>query len=303
MGTDYRITVVMAGPGDEQQLETEIVAQLEAVNSSMSNWLPDSEISQFNRLSENETLTLSGPLLTVMEEAMAISRMSKGAFDITTARAIRLWGFGKDGAVSQEPSAQQLQSMRQSVGVDKLVLTGNTLSKTHSDTEVNLSAIAKGFAIDQIAQMLESKDLTNYLINVGGELRARGHNVNQQRWKVAIEKPQVLGGVQEVIELRDLAIATSGDYRNYLLINGNKYSHTIDPRTLRPVLHRIALVSVLSERASTADAWATAFMAMGEETAIDFAEQHGLAAYFVLRAENGEDFEVSISEKFKQYTE
>ncbi|MEM7358906.1 MAG: FAD:protein FMN transferase [Pseudomonadota bacterium] len=303
MGTDYRITVVSEASLDVAQLETDIVGQLDAVNASMSNWLSDSEVSQINLLPANQAFQVSNSLAEVLDEALQISKYTSGAFDITTAPAVRLWGFGSEGVVNKAPTGEQLESLRQSVGYYKLRLNGNTLIKSHPGTEVNLSAIAKGYAVDQIAQLLESQGVTDFLVNVGGELRASGRNVNQQVWKVAIEKPQVLGGVQEVIELRDLAIATSGDYRNYLLIDGKKYSHTIDPMTLRPVLHRIALVSVLSEQTSTADALATALMAMGEDAAIRFADQHEIAAYFVLRSAAGDGFEVSKSEKFKQLTE
>ena len=301
MGTDYRVTLVVPSQYRYDHLESKILAQLESVNASMSNYLDDSEVSQINRLQVNHQLRLSTSTLEVISEAMHISDLSDGAFDITVGKAVKLWGFGADGEVNKRPTIEQLNALKTSVGYQNLRLQGSVISKQHSDTEIDLSAIAKGYAVDQIAKLLDLEDINNYLINVGGELRAKGHNSNHQVWRIAIEKPVELGGIQQIIVLQDKAIATSGDYRNYIVFNGKRYSHTIDPETLEPVLHHLALVSVISDRTSTADALATALMSMGEESALEFAKDQGLAAYFVIRTEDETKFEVSYTQNFIPY--
>jgi thiamine biosynthesis lipoprotein len=301
MGTEYRITVVVPGRQDIDQLEVDILAEMNAVNSSMSNYLDDSELSQINRLPADTPLVLSPGLNSVMAEALEISDLSQGAFDVTVADAVNLWGFGPGGTITVQPSAEQLVRMRASVGYRNLRLINGSLSKLNGATKIDLSAIAKGYAVDQVARMLQAKQLNDFLIDVGGELRLSGLNIDQRVWRVAIEKPQTLGGVQQVLELTNTAIATSGDYRNFISIEGRKYSHTINPKTLMPVFHRLALVSVISEDASTADALATALMAMGEAAALEFAARQDLAVYFIIRGDDKDSYEVSYTDKFARF--
>lgn len=300
MGTEYRITIVVPGPGDLDQLESDILTEMNAVNSSMSTYLVDSEISQINRLPAETLFVLSPQLNSVLSEALEISELSQGAFDVTVADAVNLWGFGPDGVITEQPSAEQLVQLQTSVGYENLRLIDSSLSKLNAATKIDLSAIAKGYAVDQVARLLQAKQLNNFLIDIGGELRLSGLNVDQRVWRVAIEKPQTLGGVQQVLELTDAAIATSGDYRNFIRIDGRKYSHTINPKTLTPVFHRLALVSVVSENASTADALATALMAMGEEAALEFAIRQDLVAYFVIRGDD-DSYKISYTDKFARF--
>jgi thiamine biosynthesis lipoprotein len=274
---------------------------MNAVNSSMSTYLDDSELSQINRLPADTPLVLSPGLNSVMAEALEISDLSQGAFDVTVADAVNLWGFGPGGTITVQPSAEQLVRMRASVGYRNLRLINGSLSKLNGATKIDLSAIAKGYAVDQVARMLQAKQLNDFLIDVGGELRLSGLNIDQRVWRVAIEKPQTLGGVQQVLELTNTAIATSGDYRNFISIEGRKYSHTINPKTLMPVFHRLALVSVISEDASTADALATALMAMGEAAALEFAARQDLAVYFIIRGDDKDSYEVSYTDKFARF--
>ena len=301
MGTEYRITVVVPGLEDIDQLEIDVLAEMNAVNSSMSTYLVDSELSQINRLPADTPFVLSPELNLVLAEALEISELSQGAFDVTVADAVNLWGFGPDGTITVQPSEEQLARMQASVGYKNLRLINGSLSKLKGATKIDLSAIAKGYAVDQVARMLLSKQLSDFLIDVGGELRLSGLNVDQRVWRVAIEKPQTLGGVQQVLELTNTAIATSGDYRNFISIDGRKYSHTINPKTLMPVFHRLALVSVISEDASTADALATALMAMGEAAALEFSTRQDLAVYFVIRGDDEDSYEVSYTDKFARF--
>ena len=303
MGTDYRITLVNHRRHDDltlKELEADVKAVMQRVNQSMSNYLPDSELSQFNRLPAGQTQTISADFDAVVRESLNISKLSEGAFDITLARAIDLWGFGPKGIIDRQPSDQMISEIKPTVGYQNLILGTNTLSKKIDGVELSVSAIAKGYAVDRVAQVLEKNGVTNFLVNIGGELRASGRSADDTLWRVGIEKPHVLGGIQRIATLDNQAIATSGDYRNYLVIDGQQFSHTIDPITLKPAYHKLALVSVIADNASTADAFATALLAMGEARAWEFVQHQGLAAYLVIRGQGEDQFEIKISDKFNR---
>ncbi len=301
MGTDYRITIIADKSVDREQLELAVVDAMNSVNESMSNYISDSEISAFNRLPENQVLRLSTDFAEVVKESLYISALSDGAFDITLAKAIDAWGFGPQGQITHRPSTEELEDLKTSSGFKKLVFENGSLMKTTRGVEISLSAIAKGYAVDKVARAIESKGFSDYLINIGGELRASGLSTDKQQWRVGIEKPHILGGIQQIVELDNASIATSGDYRNYLVVDGQQFSHMIDPKTLTPVYHKLALVSVISERASTADALATAMMAMDEQKAWAFANEHKIAAYLIVRGEREGELSVKITEKFRPY--
>ncbi len=301
MGTEYRISVIKDGNISDAQIEKSIVGAMNSVNQSMSNYIDDSEISIFNRLPVNQSQKLSPDFSKVVAEAQSISKLSNGAFDITLGRAIDAWGFGPDGEIRQRPTEETLKKLRSTVGFAKILLDNDVLTKTVDGVEISLSAIAKGYAVDKVALALNDYGIANYLINIGGELRASGLNIDKQLWRVGIEKPHILGGIQEIVELDNVAIATSGDYRNYHIVGGQQFSHMIDSKTLSPVYHKLALVSVISQRASTADGLATAMMAMDETRAWRFAEQNGLAAYLIIRGAKEGEYKVRVTEKFRAY--
>jgi len=310
MGTDYRITVRSNESVEATTLQQAALEAMQAVNQSMSTYIADSELNRLNRAPANQEFKLSNDLANVLTQAQSVSKSSNGAFDTTIAKAINLWGFGVDGRVSVTPSDDQLTELRADVGYQKLQLVessnGVSALKQTDGLQVDLSAIAKGYAVDKVANAFSELGVNNYLINIGGELRAKGQNSEGMAWRVGIEKPHLLGGIQQVIALKNQAIATSGDYRNYIEIDGQRFSHTLNPVTLKPVLHRLALVSVLNTSSSMADALATAMMSMGEETALDFAKTNKLAAYFVIRRANTDKndqglYQIEMTEQFKQY--
>jgi len=301
MGTEYRISLIHGNDADLEDLEKQLIDSMEEVNQSMSHYLPDSEVSQFNRSGADQPIAISQQFFEVMTEALSISELSKGAFDITLGKAVNLWGFGPDGRITEQPSDAALERLIAHTGHQKLSLTAGQLSKSHDEVSIDLSAIAKGYAVDRVAELLLGLGYERYLIDIGGELRASGLSLDNRYWRVGIEKPHILGGIQEVAELQNQAIATSGDYRNYHIIDGQHFSHTIDPMSLRPVFHKLALVSVISERTSTADALATAMMAMGEERATRFAQEQELAAYLLIRDSEAGSFKTVVTHKFKQY--
>jgi thiamine biosynthesis lipoprotein len=301
MGTQYRITVIKGRDQNDLHLEKNILDSMNSVNQSMSNYLPESELSQFNQLPANQPQILSQGFAEVMSEALKLSELTNGAFDVTLGSAVDAWGFGPQGQIDRTPSSTEIEQLKQTIGYEKLVFDGRELSKTVIGVELNLSAIAKGYAVDSVAARLESLGFERYLINIGGELRASGKSIDNQTWRVGIEKPHILGGVQEIVRLDNTSIATSGDYRNYLVIDGQQFSHMIDSQTLTPILHKLALASVISERASTADALATGLMAMDESRAWKFAQDQGLAAYLIVRGELPGEYQVRITEKFRAY--
>ena len=298
MGTQYRITAVLNPEVNVLELEKSILAAMQAVNQSMSNYIDDSELNQLNQAPSGRAIQLSAGLAEVLNMALSISALSEGAFDITLAPVIDLWGFGPNGSITQKPTAQTIDSLKDSIGYRHIELEEQVLRKKTDNLSIDLSAIAKGYAVDQVVIAIRNHGILDYLVNIGGELKAAGVNIDREIWRVGIEKPHILGGVQKIVSLDNNAIATSGDYRNFHLIDGQQYSHTIDPKTLSPVFHKLALVSVIHESASMADGLATAMMAMGEEHALDFANKHGLSAYFMVRgAQQGEFVEVK-SDKF-----
>lgn len=299
MGTQYRITAIVSPELDVEALEESVLAAMQAVNQSMSTYIEGSELSQLNRALAGEVTPLSISLAEVLTQAQSISVLSDGAFDVTLAPAINLWGFGPNGRITQKPSEQTLNDLRASVGYQNIELQEQGLRKKSDSVSIDLSAIAKGYGVDQAANVLQRSGVTDYLVNIGGELKASGRNIDQQVWRVGIEKPHILGGIQKVVALVNSAIATSGDYRNYYIIDGQHYSHTIDAKTLSPVFHKLALVSVIHESASMADGLATALMAMGEQQALRFANEHDLSAYFIIRGNSEDEFVEQMTDSFR----
>ena len=229
-------------------------------------------------------------MLRVLEMAQDISERSGGAFDITVGPLVNLYGFGPDPKVESLPTDKQIDALRNRIGYKKLHLdsTAKTLRKDHPQMYVDLSAIAKGFAVDLIAEHLNTLNIENYMVEIGGEVRTRGQNRDSKPWQIAIEKPnQGQRAIHRVIGLRNMAMATSGDYRNYYLAeDGSRISHTIDPRTARPVKHNTASVTVLEASSARADALATAMMVLGPDAGLELAERESLAVLFLIRSEN-----------------
>lgn len=290
MGTSYAVLVnAETLPLPRQPLQAQFEAMLEQVNGQMSTYLPESELSRINATNTSAWVPVSPPLMEVLLAARQLSRRTQGAFDVTVAPLLELWGFapGRDFTV---PEAAQVTRALHLVGYEKLQLDTATssLQKAHGNMSLELSAIAKGYAVDQLADYLEQLQVANYLVEIGGEIRARGVNNKQQPWQIGIEQP--LAGQRQVrrsVQLHNMAMATSGDYRNFFEQDGRRYSHTIDPRSGYPVTHTLASVTVLHPAAMHADAWATALLALGPEAGYTLAVQYGLAAYFIMHHDEG----------------
>ncbi len=285
MGTTYQIKVVDTNL-DRAQIEKLINAQLDLVNQAMSTYRADSEISRFNDARSTLPMKLSAPTVEVIAQALEINQLSGGAFDPTVGALVRLWGFHKKQALSTAPSPETIAAARASVGCDKLVLDHKaaTLQKTRPDLQVDLAAIAKGRAVDLISEALTSLGARHHMVEIGGEVRCQGQSPRHTPWRVGIERPDAgLRDVYRALELSDQSLATSGDYRSFYLLNGQRISHTIDPRTGHPITHKLASVTVILPDCMSADAWATALNVLGPVAGLALAEKLKLPALFITR--------------------
>ncbi|ACA87875.1 FAD:protein FMN transferase [Shewanella woodyi] len=301
MGTTYHIKVVPNAQLPEPNLlQAEIDLALEKVNDQMSTYRPNSELSRFNSSDFEETVTVSADTATVIKEAIHLFEVTDGALDITLGPLVNLWGFGPDKRPTQIPTSEMIDEAKARTGIQYLSVDGNKLSKTKSDLYVDLSSIAKGFGVDIVAAILDKYHVSGYLVEVGGELSVFGHKIDGSPWRVAIERPDMDDReIQQVIAPGDMAIATSGDYRNYYEEDGHQFSHLIDPRTGYPIDHRLASVTVLHKQSMVADGYATAMMVLGTEKSLELAKQQNLAIMLIEKQDNG--FKIFYSDGFKPF--
>ena len=287
MGTTWSVKYTGAPDEGVEALKADIEAVLEQVNAQMSTYRPDSNLSRFNNAEPGTLMNLPADTVKVLLAAFSLSEQTGGAYDVTVGPLVNLWGFGPDANRFEPPESSEVEEARERVGWQKLLLSEQQLLQP-GGVYVDLSSIAKGFAVDKIAGLLDSQGVNNYLVEVGGELRGKGAKPYKQPWRVAVERP--IPGVREVeqvVDLKDMAVATSGDYRNFFESQGRLYSHTIDPRTGYPVEHQLASVSVLHKTAMMADGLATAMTVLGPEAGMAFAKDHELAVFFIVRTNKG----------------
>lgn len=283
MGTTF--SVVLRGRAlDEEKLRELINTTLAKVENQFSTYKPTSEISVFNSNSSTDWQSVSPDLCLAVAETLDIAYQSNRAFDITVGPIVNLWGFGPDGSILEPPTQVEIEYARKHTGPEKLATDCENASirKTDGMVYIDFSAYAKGYAVDKIAAQLAENGVDNFMVEIGGEIRAKGSSKSGNPWRIAIEKPlDFERQVQRIVTAPQMAIATSGDYRNFFEAGGQRFSHTIDPRTARPVDHQLASVTVVAERAAYADAMATALMVMGPETGPEFANHNGIAALFL----------------------
>ncbi len=296
MGTTYR--AVIAAPLSNpmiREVRQSVTAELDFINDLMSTYREDSELSVFNRADPDSWHPVSPEVITVVDRALSISAKTDGAFDITVGPLVNLWGFGRDSSEYKVPKPAELAMIEQRIGYGLIEIRKKppALKKNRAGVEIDLSAIAKGYAVDRIGRILTAYDLENYLVEIGGEILCRGGK-GDRPWIVGIELPREEGRtVHRTIQLHDRAAATSGNYRIFFKEKGKRYSHAIDPRTGFPVTHELASVTVLAENCMSADAWATAFMIMGYEKASKLTEKENIATFFILRRGQGFIFETA----------
>ncbi len=291
MGTTFSIKVSKLPSNlQESELKQQIMALLTDLDAQMSTYKPDSELNQFNHSSKTDWVNVSPSLYRVIKEAYRIYNLSSGAFDITVGPLVNLWGFGPDLATLKAPKDQTIADIKNKIGSSHLHFDDDLFKIKKDNTELflDLSAIAKGYAVDQVASLLESLNIHDYMVEIGGELRLKGLNSHQQKWRIAVERPAANErSIQKVLAITNTAVATSGDYRNFFEVDGVRFSHTIDPRTGKPIVHHLASVTVLHPASMTADALATAFMVLGAEQGLQLAEAQNIPALFIVKTPEG----------------
>ncbi len=304
MGTTFNVTAI-GEDLDETALAASVEETLAAVNAKMSNWDPNSEVSTFSASTSTDPVAVSDEFALVLAAANDVHDKTGGAFDVTLGPLIELWGFGPRKPEDPVPSDADIEAALAGVGQKRLLTLDSeagTLAKSEPGVGINLSAIAKGYGIDAVAETLRDAGIENYLVEIGGDLVSKGQNDKGETWQIGIEKPQAGSqSLQLIVSLDDRGMASSGDYKNYFEQDGVRYSHIIDPTTGRPITHRTTSVTVLAENAMMADAWATAMLALGQEKGMQLAEEHKLAVYFISRDVTGGDdaYITSHSSAFK----
>lgn len=295
-GTYYHITYLQP---DGIDLQDSIEAEMRRFEQSLSAFDSTSVISRINR---NEAMRTDSLFEAMFEEAMMVSELTGGAFDITVAPLVNAWGFGFRS--SQFPSEEQIDSIRDFVGYTKVALNNHTIYKDDPRIMLDAGAIAKGYSVDVVAQLLSRFGCENYLVEIGGEVACRGKNPKGKDWSVGISKPEdnplPTNDIQQVLRLTDRAVATSGNYRQFYYRDGKKYSHTIDPRTGYPVNHNLLSATIVARSCMHADALATACMVLGVEEALQLCENDAsVEGYFIYS--QGDSLKTCFSSDFEKY--
>jgi len=308
MGTRYSVRVVGEAPVFTARLALDLIQEkvdqrLGEINHLMSTYDPESELSRFNRYKGDDWFAVSAETAHVVEFALKVAVDTRGAFDPTVGPVVNLWGFGPGKDRVLPPAEAEIAAARLLVGYAKLAVRVDppALLKLQADLYVDLSAIAKGFAVDEISKLLVELGYVNSMVEIGGEVRTRGSKADESPWRIGVEKPDSRGrSLQKVYPLHDAALATSGDYRNFFEYQGVRYSHTIDPATGQPVQHQLATVSVLANSCLEADALATALLVMGDRQGYNWCIEHDVAALFLIR--DGTDVVQRTTPRFEELT-
>lgn len=293
MGTSFSVKV-KSSPNDFEadRLKDQIVSLLDAIEDEMSTYRPQSTIGRFNSAASTDWQTVSEDFCLNIEQALAISRLSDGAFDITVGPLVNLWGFGPDGVVMQPPSDDLVRETLEQVGYANIETDCSipAVRKLNPQVRIDLSAYAKGHAVDRVATLLDAVPIADYIVEIGGELRTRGTNASGDKWIIAIEVPDSTSRrIFTTIGVSGNAVATSGDYRNFFEFEGQRYSHTIDSRTGKPVTHNLASVTIVHDSAAIADALATAIQVLGPERGYELAANENIAALLLSYSKEGFD--------------
>lgn len=295
-GTVYNITYQ-----SNDDLKEEIEKTLNNVDNSLSPFNKSSVISKVNR---NENVELNSDFKNVFQLAQKIAEETDGLYDITVAPLVNAWGFGFKNA--SKIDSVTIDSIRKFVGYDKIKLADNKIIKADERIMLDCSSIAKGYGVDAVARLFDSKNIKNYMIDIGGEVVVKGKNPKMKTWRIGINKPiddslSINQDIETILEISNIGIATSGNYRNFYYKGGKKYAHTINPKTGYPVQHSILSATVIAKDCKTADAYATAFMAMGLEKSKNFCKKHPeLEAYFICDGINNK-YDIFFTEGMKKY--
>jgi len=305
MGTTYHITVISGFFDRAHGLAAKIDDRLEQINASMSIYRSDSEISRFNALARSAApFPISRDFLQVMVVAQDLYRLTGGAWDGTVAPLVNLWGFGSKTNEKRMPTAAEIQQCRSTLGFDQITLSEDGyLVKKNPAVTLDLGSIAKGYGVDQIAELIRKNGITDFLVEIGGEVFAAGFRQDGKPWRVGINRPDPESppdAVYKVVALHDEALATSGDYRNFFEVEGLRYSHVIDPQTGTPVANGVVSVSVLADTCTFADGLATALMVMGPVEGIALVNRLEATECLIMVREKDGSLTEFVSDGFKR---
>lgn len=302
-GTTFNVVALdPSGKVTDAQAMAAVQDALTTVDAGLSNWRADSEIARFNADTSGAVRPLSSDLAEVMQAAEQVHQASLGRFDTTVGPLIELWGFGAQGTQQRPTDAAIAAERARSGHSTTLQASGAGLRKVNTDAQVYLAGIGKGFGADKVSRALEALGISDYMVEIGGDLYASGTNPEGQPWQIGIEAPNAFDrGVFDVVDLSGLGLATSGDYRNYFEADGTRFSHLIDPTTGYPVTHQTASATVLAENAMLADAWSTAMLILGREQGMEVAKANDIAVQFIERVPtSGQgDYRTTLSPRFE----
>lgn len=304
MGTFWRVSVVGVDKARAEELRTKVQTQLDGDDRLLSTWKNDSALMRFNHSRSTTPWPVNEAMADIVTESLRIGRKTQGAMDITVGPLVNLWGFGPDKQPVSTPTQAQIDAAKARTGLDKLTVINRAdrqyLQKSIPDLYVDLSTVGEGYAADHLARLMTEEGISRYLVSVGGALVSRGMNADGQPWRVAIQKPTDReNAVQAIVDINGHGISTSGSYRNYYELDGKRISHVIDPKTGRPITHKLVSVTVIAPTALEADAWDTGLMVLGTEKAQQVVREQGLAVYMIMK--EGDGFTTWMSPQFRAF--
>lgn len=282
-GTTYHISYWAQTQVDSQSLESLVNAEFARIDKTFSNYRPDSVIESFNNNPTNESQWVGTEVVELFNIARLVSQASQGCYDLTIKPLFDLWGF--QGESLTIPDEQILQAALAEIGQAKVIVVDESHLQKQANIHVDVSSVAQGYSVEKISQLLHKQGVHDYLVEVGGELKTAGHKPDGSAWRIAVEKP--LPGEQKMMKVltvpidTPMAVMTSGTYRHYFDVNGQRYSHILDARTGKPVTHDLVAVTVLHEDPTVADAWSTALLCVGKEQGVKMADAEQIKALFV----------------------
>ncbi|MBC8311287.1 MAG: FAD:protein FMN transferase [Candidatus Marinimicrobia bacterium] len=303
MGTTYSIKISDYNNSlcSISEISTKIDSVLNSINIQMSTYIPSSEISLFNQIDVNHILP-SPEFHNVLKYAQNLSIETNGLFDITVGPLVKLWGFGKRSTTWAPPLNSKINELLQNNGNETWDLLDEKLIKINPNIQIDVNAIAKGFGVDEISKLLKSTGFNNYMVEIGGEVYCSGLNESGESWRIGVELPDFdTRTMSKIVKMSNLAMATSGDYRNFYTHNGKNYSHIINPKTGKPIAHSLASATVISQTCMNADGLATALLVMGTEEALSYIEsKNEVECLLIERTEAGE-FKTFMSSGFGRF--
>jgi thiamine biosynthesis lipoprotein len=307
MGGTFSVKIVTA----QDELETPgldgvdraLRSSLDRIEGLLSTWDPDSELSRFNRSTSLEPFTVAPETFEVFTWSVDVGILSGGALDVTIGPLVDAWGFGPRGPRNTPPANEEIARLREAIGPGRIELdpASRTVRKARPEVRCDLSSVVPGYAVDRLFMELADRGFTDFLVDVGGEVRTGGRNQAGAPWQVAIERPEPQGhAIQRLVAISNMAITTAGDYRKYREVDGQRVAHILDPRTGRPLTHRLASVTVIDALAVRADAFDTALMVLGPDEGLALARKLNLAALFIERT--GDGFAERATPRFEEIT-